>query len=160
MFHMFTRFCATLLAVASFSLPLAAQNPTALQVMGSVGITVNLSLADLDALDQVTITTTTIWTEGAVTFSGPSLRSVLDAAGLGSNDLTLTALNDYAIEMPAPEVGAAYPILATRQDGDVMSVRDKGPFWIVFPYDSDPAFQTETIFSQSIWQLDRIEVLD
>lgn len=160
MFQLLTRVFAALLAVAGLALPLAAQDPTALQVTGADGTTVSLTLEDLDALDQVTITTTTLWTEGTATFTGPSLRSVLDAADLGDADLTLTALNDYAIEMPAPATGATYPIVATRQDGAAMSIRDKGPFWIVFPYDSDPAYQTETVYAQSIWQLDRIEVLD
>lgn len=150
----------TVAVLANLSLPLAAQEPSTLQVTGADGATVTFSMADLDALDQVTITTTTIWTEGELTFTGPSLQSILSMAEIESPNLTLTALNDYAIEMPAPEVDAIYPILATRMDGEPMSVRDKGPFWIVFPYDSDPAFQTETVYSQSIWQLDRIDVLD
>lgn len=109
---------------------------------------------------QVTITTTTLWTEGENTFTGPSLRNVLDAAGLGDNDLTLTALNDYAIEIPAPAADATYPIVATRMNGAPMSVRDKGPFWVIFPFDSEPDFRTETIYAQSIWQLDRIELAE
>lgn len=160
MFQILKSSFITVAVLASLSLPLAAQEPSALQVTGADGATVTFSMADLDALDQVTITTTTIWTEGELTFTGPSLQSILSMAEIESPNLTLTALNDYAIEMPAPEVDAIYPILATRMDGEPMSVRDKGPFWIVFPYDSDPAFQTETVYSQSIWQLDRIDVLD
>lgn len=153
-------FIIAVTALASLSLPLAAQDPSALQVTGTNGVAVTFSLADLDALDQVMITTTTIWTEGEITFTGPSLQAVLRMAEIVSPNLTFTALNDYAIEMSAPEADAIYPILATRMDGQLMSVREKGPFWIVFPYDSDPSFQTETIYSQSIWQLDRIDVLD
>lgn len=143
-----------------FAGPLAAQDPSALQVTAADGETRSFSIADLDAMDQVTVTTTTIWTEGEVTFSGPALSQVLELAGIENQALTLTALNDYAIEMPGPEADANYPILATRMDGETMSVRDKGPFWIVYPYDSDAAFQTETVYAQSIWQLDRIEVLE
>ncbi|GAB5445218.1 putative pterin-binding protein [Gymnodinialimonas sp.] len=147
-------------ATAALATSLAAQDPRALQVSAQGGFVSTFTLADLDALEQVTITTTTIWTEGEVTFTGPSLSDVLEAAGSSGDVLTLTALNDYAIEMPAPAEGDPFPIVATRLDGAPMSVRDKGPFWIVFPYDSDPAFQTETIYAQSIWQLDRIEALD
>ncbi|MEC8574513.1 MAG: oxidoreductase, partial [Pseudomonadota bacterium] len=39
-----------------------------------------------------------------------------------------------------------------------MSLRDKGPLWIVYPFDSDPAYQTEAIYSRSIWQLEEITV--
>ena len=39
-----------------------------------------------------------------------------------------------------------------------MSVREKGPLWVIYPFDSDPEYQTEVIYSRSIWQLDRIVV--
>jgi hypothetical protein len=44
-------------------------------------------------------------------------------------------------------------------DGNAMSVRDKGPLWVIYPYDSDAAYRTEVIYSRSIWQLDRLEVV-
>lgn len=160
MLQKLSRFIVALAVFVGVSVPAVAQDPSGLQVRGVNGESVTFSIADMDALAQVTITTTTIWTEGEVTFTGPSLRNVLDAAGIDNQDLTLTALNDYAIEMPAPDGGAAYPIIATRQDGALMSVREKGPFWVIFPYDSDAAFQTETVYSQSIWQLAQIDVLD
>ena len=34
---------------------------------------------------------------------------------------------------------------------------EKSPFGVIHPYDSDPKFRTETIYSRSIWQLTRIE---
>lgn len=138
-----------------------AQDPTALQISGvNTGVEVSFGLAELDALPQIEIVTSTIWTDGDVVFQGPSLRDVLSAAEAEGETLTLTALNDYAIEMPAPSAEEIYPILATRQNGQPMQVREKGPFWIVFPYDSDPMYQTEEVYSQSIWQLDRIDVRD
>ncbi|UWQ95176.1 oxidoreductase [Rhodobacteraceae bacterium M385] len=160
MFTHLHRFILTAVAITAMSLPSAAQNPGAVQVTSADGTIVSFTISDLDGLPQVTITTTTLWTEGENTFTGPSLRNVLDAAGLGDNDLTLIALNDYAIEMPAPATDASYPIVATRMNGAPMSVRDKGPFWIIFPYDSEPDFQTETIYARSIWQLDRIELAE
>lgn len=151
--------CAmSFVAVVAFSLPLAAQDPTALQVTGPDGQVMSFSIAALDMMEQVTFATTTIWTDGEVVFRGPSLNTVLEEAGIAAETVTLTALNDYAIEMPVPD--GDFPIVATSMNGAAMSVRDKGPFWIVFPYDSDPSYQIETIFSQSIWQLDRIETLD
>ena len=151
---------ASFVCLAMTTPPVYAQDPTSLQVSAQGETSVSLTLAELDNLDQVSITTTTIWTEGEITFTGPALSSVLEAAEIKASHLALTALNDYAIEMPAPDIGADYPIIATRMDGKPMSVRDKGPVWIVFPYDSDDAFQSEEVFAQSIWQLDRIEALD
>jgi hypothetical protein len=40
-----------------------------------------------------------------------------------------------------------------------MPLRDKGPLWIVFPFDSATEFQRESIYARSIWQLNRIAVV-
>lgn len=114
--------------------------------------------ADLLALPQVSFETATNWTEGNLTFSGPSLASVLEAAGAGDGDLTLAAINDYVVSMPRAVVEAGAPIVANRIDGAPFSRRDKGPLWIVFPYDSDERFRSETIFAYSVWQLAGISV--
>ena len=74
--------------------------------------------------------------------------------------LKATAINDYAVEIPVEDAVEGGPIIAFMRNGAPMSVRDKGPLWIVYPYDSDPAYQTEVIYSRSIWQLDRIEVME
>jgi hypothetical protein len=44
-------------------------------------------------------------------------------------------------------------------NGAEMSIRDKGPLWIVYPYDASDDFRSEVVYSRSIWQLDRIEVI-
>ena len=49
-------------------------------------------------------------------------------------------------------------LLAFERNGKPMSVREKGPLWIVYPYDSDAKFQSEVYYSRSIWQLDRLAV--
>jgi hypothetical protein len=42
-------------------------------------------------------------------------------------------------------------------NGAPLSRREKGPYWLVYPYDSDPIFQSETVYTRSIWQLVSIE---
>ncbi len=119
-----------------------------------------LTLAQLDALPQETFRTSTIWTEGEVEFSGVPLSLVLAAAGASGKVVNMVALNDYAVQVPFAEVGETYPIVATRFNGAPMRVRDKGPFWVVYPYDADDDFQTETTYSRSIWQLRTLSVMD
>ena len=119
-----------------------------------------LSLAELDALEQVSFETSTIWTEENVEFSGVPLALILQQLELSGSTLRMTALNDYAVEMPFAEIEESYPIIATRMDGNTMKVRDKGPYWVVYPYDSDPKYQTETTYARSIWQLRSIAVID
>ncbi len=119
-----------------------------------------LSLEALDALPQSAFVTTTIWTDGAVAFSGVSLKTLLDHFMAKGVEVELVALNDYAIKIPFEELEDDIPIIATRMGGEVMSVRDKGPFWLVYPYDSDPKYRSEVVYSRSIWQLSRVKVLD
>ena len=40
-----------------------------------------------------------------------------------------------------------------------MSVRDKGPVWVLYPFDAGAEYRTDLIYERSIWQLDRIDVL-
>lgn len=122
--------------------------------------TLTLGLADLDAMEQVTFSTTTIWTDGKVEFSGVPLKALLDGIDANGTHVEMVALNDYKVAMPMAEIEDTAPIIATRMDGEPMSVRDKGPYWVVFPYDQDPKYQTETIYSFSIWQLNRLKVVD
>ena len=48
--------------------------------------------------------------------------------------------------------------MAFLNNGEPMSIRDKGPLWIIYPFDDNPDYQTEVIYSRSIWQLDQIHV--
>ena len=122
--------------------------------------TLELSLEDLDAMDQVTFRTTTLWTDGVVTFSGVPLADILAKAGVQGTAVEMRALNDYQVEMPLSVLEESIPLVATRMNGEQMSVRDKGPYWIVFPYDKSEKYQTETTYSYSIWQLARLRVID
>jgi hypothetical protein len=118
-----------------------------------------LTDADLAVLPQTSFTTTTIWTTEAATFSGPSLAAVLDFLGAEGAALSMVAVNDYKVEMPWALIEQDTPIIANRINGEPFSIRDKGPLWVVFPYDSDPRFQTEEIYSVSIWQLNQIQIV-
>ena len=116
-------------------------------------------LALLDKLPQSSFVTTTIWTKGKLKFSGVSLRALLDAVGAKGTKLRLIALNDYSVEMPVTDAIVGGPILASRLDGRTLAVRDKGPLWLVYPYDDNSAYRSEVIYSRSVWQLKAIEVI-
>lgn len=123
------------------------------------GKTWEFSDADLAALPQQSFETSTIWTDDVHTFSGPTLRSLLDATGSTTSALQIHAINNYNVEFPAEKIAEDSPVLATRIDGESFSVREKGPLWVVFPYDQNPDFQSEEIFALSVWQVNRIDIL-
>ena len=136
-----------------------------LTVSGAIASTNGDGVLALDAellasLPQHSLTTSTIWTQGTATYTGVLLADLLAAAGATDGTLTLTALNDYAISMPAADAAADGPLLAYLADGQPMSVRDKGPIWMIYPYDAVAAYRTEQTYARSIWQLNRIEITD
>jgi hypothetical protein len=114
----------------------------------------------LEALEKTAIETTTIWTDHLTTFSGVPLKTVLDVGSVDGRFVKMVALNDYAVTIPITDIDEDTPIIATRMNGDLMPIRTKGPFWIVFPYDSDPKYRTETHYARSIWQLNRLIVTE
>ncbi|WP_246054932.1 oxidoreductase [Paracoccus gahaiensis] len=118
------------------------------------------TLPDLEALPQAGFTTSTIWTDRAAAFEGVPLRAILDANEIAAGTVLATAINDYAIEIPVSDVTDSWPIVAYRMDSKEMSRRDKGPLWVMYPFDAEPSLSTEVNFSRSIWQLDRLSAVE
>jgi len=140
--------------------PSIAQDGQSLTVERSDGSEITYSLTDLEGMKQVIFTTSTIWTDGEVIFRGVPLRTIMDEAGAGGKTVRMSALNDYVMEMPVSELGDNAPIVATRMNGKTMSIRDKGPFWVMYPYDAAPDFKTETNYARSVWQLVRLTFVE
>ncbi|MCV6592337.1 MAG: oxidoreductase [Silicimonas sp.] len=137
----------------------AQADPFGLAIEGRDGGGQVMSLAELDQMPQQRFTTSTIWTDAPVAFSGVPLRALVGELRPGQT-LRLIALNDYQVDLPTDALKDDLPIVATRMDGRVMAVRDKGPFWVVYPYDSDSALQNETTYARSVWQLKTIRIID
>ena len=76
------RYSGTLLAaLALASITTAASADTFLTVTNG-DIVVKMDMDALSVLPRISFETTTIWTEGEISFSGPSLRSVIEQAGI------------------------------------------------------------------------------
>ncbi len=162
---------ASAIAITSMFLATAATSADLADPTGDVILTVDGDISvtnadgkamfDLDmlkAMETRTFVTETIWTEGALTFEGIGLDTLLATLGVEGGTLTATAINDYAVEIPVSDAVPGGPILAFHVDGETMSVREKGPLWVVYPFDDNTEYMTEQIYSRSIWQLDRITV--
>jgi hypothetical protein len=114
--------------------------------------------AMLEAMEPVEFTTNTMWTDGPQVFTGVLLLDLLAMLGVTEGTIRATAINDYAVDIPVSDAIEGGPIVAYLLNGKPMSVRDKGPLWIVYPYDSKRQYRSEVIYSRSIWQLDRMEI--
>ncbi|MDB5526623.1 MAG: oxidoreductase [Rhizobium sp.] len=112
--------------------------------------------AMLESLGLVSFKTKTPWYDAPVTFEGISLDSLMKSIGAHGKKVTALALNDYNTEIPMSDFAEHGAILALKRDGEYMPVRDKGPLFIVYPYDSDEALQTDLYYGRSAWQLAKL----
>ncbi|MBE9638998.1 molybdopterin-dependent oxidoreductase [Salipiger mangrovisoli] len=151
-------------ALAASAMPLEKpEGAVLLTVSGAVPVTNSpegaaFDLHMLEALGTTSFTTNTIWTEGPQRFTGVSLHDLITALQVTEGKLRAVAINEYSAEIPLDDAVSEGPIIAWARNGSLMSVRDKGPLWIVYPYDDHPEYRSEIIFARSIWQLNRIVV--
>lgn len=112
----------------------------------------------LSAFPEHRIETHTPWTDGVARFEGVLLSDVLTAVGASGNLLYAEAINGYRIELPISDAEEFGVLLAMRMNGKVLSRRDKGPLWIVYPRDRLAEIRDERYDSRWVWQLNRLEV--
>lgn len=117
--------------------------------------TVEITAEAIEKAGSVTFKTTLPGTDGEELHEvrGPLMQSLLDQAGFASAEYVAVALDNYEIDVPAEDFATLGAIAAVEVDGKPLTVRDKGPTWIVYPR-SDNAALTDPIYeSRSVWQL-------
>lgn len=168
-FRLMLRFCLPLFFFGLLSSGLGAQvlpkpkGPVVLTVTGHIsqrntGDSAEFDADMLDALPVSQFTTASPWHKKQVAFAGPSLKTLLGAVGASGKVLTMIAMNDYEVKVPYDDAARFEPVLARRADGQVLTVRQKGPLFMIYPFDSKPVLKSDIYYSRSIWQLKRIVV--
>jgi hypothetical protein len=137
--------------------------PVILTVTGSIAKTnapgrAEFDRAMLEALGVETLTTCTSWTDGPQRFEGVQASKLLQVLGAEGSAVRATALNDYVAEIPTDMIKDYPVLLALRQNGVVLTARDKGPIWMVFPRDDYPELNDPRIDIQWVWQLREIDI--
>jgi hypothetical protein len=122
------------------------------------GKTAVFSMQRLSRLPQRTLFTKSPWYPSGAEFTGPLLRDVLQAVGAKGKTITAYALNDYKTEIPLNDATKYDVILARLMNGKPMAVRDKGPLFVVYPFDAVPELQTQLYYNRSAWQLTRLQI--
>lgn len=107
----------------------------------------------LEALGSDGFKTTTPWYNGEVSFEGVRMDALMRHVGAKGDSVLVTALNDFSTEIPISDFSRYGVLLALKRDGNYMPVRDKGPLFIVYPYDSSPELKTQKYYSRSAWQV-------
>ena len=112
----------------------------------------------LERLPRHSFTTKTPWYSKPRKFTGVLLRDLLDAVGSAPARVNATALNDYRVEIPLEDVARGNAMLAYLLDDQPMSVREKGPLVIIYPFDDKPELRSAVHYSRAIWQLRSLDV--
>lgn len=162
-------FLAAVLVLASLSSPAGAaplaqpRGKPVLTIEGQIEVTnapgkAVFDLTMLEGLGMVSITTTTPWYTDPVTFEGVPMARLMAAVGASGDKVVAVALNDYRIEIPASDFQQYGAILALKRDGQYMPISDKGPLFIVYPYDERSELHSQMFYGRSVWQLSRLVV--
>lgn len=123
-------------------------------VSSAATVTVHeFDLAKLEALGEKAIRTKIVSLQGEHEATGPLMRDVLASLNLKGTTVEATALDGYQVDIPVEDFMKYDVILATRIDGKLLSVRDKGPSWIIYPVSQHPELDDTTVEAKSVWQV-------
>ncbi|WP_349357896.1 molybdopterin-dependent oxidoreductase [Stappia sp.] len=122
------------------------------------GAPVDFTRSELEALGVEREETSTPWFDDVVVFEGVRLSRVLDHVGAQGRTLVATALNEYYAEIPLSDARDHDVLIALKANGAYMSVRDKGPLFVIYPFDRKPELENELFYTKSVWQLRRLTV--
>ncbi|MFC0009271.1 molybdopterin-dependent oxidoreductase [Devosia nitrariae] len=151
-------------AAAQAQEPLPApQGPVILLVSGNIGVTNTQEGAAFDRqmlydLGLTEVKTTTPWTDGVPVFTGVLARTLFERVAAQGVTVMASALNDYTVEVPMEDFQNYDVLLATEMNGEEMPVSTKGPIWIVYPRDDQPALQDRRLHDRWVWQLKALRV--
>jgi hypothetical protein len=137
--------------------------PVVLTVSGRIGrpnagSRAEFDMTMLEQLPQRSFVTHTPWYATPRKFTGPLLRDVMAACGANGSNLRAVALNDYHVDLPFDDATRYDVLLARLLDDKPMAVREKGPLFIIYPFDSSAELRNTVYYSRSAWQLKSIEV--
>lgn len=132
--------------------------PVVLTVRGDINAfntedSAEFDLRMLQNIGVAEIETSTVWTEGVNQFEGVELYDLMLFLGVQTGTILASAIDYYEVEIPVSDAIPNGPIVAYRMNGEEMSIRDKGPLWIMYPFDTRSEYATTEYFGRSIWQL-------
>ena len=134
---------------------LTLSNP---RIAGPHGV-IKFTRADLEAMQQVEITTSNAFMDHPATFRGPSAYALIDQIGrAGANVVRLSSANEFFIDVDIAELADYGVILAIEVDDKRLTMRDRGPIWLMYPVDQFEELQNPSMNNRLIWHLQTIEL--
>ncbi|WP_150522911.1 molybdopterin-dependent oxidoreductase [Roseibium sediminis] len=92
------------------------------------------------------------------TVRGVLFSALLDHYGVDAETVQVTGLDGYMAELPVDELKQYPVVIATEVDGNRLSVRSKGPGWVVYPFTDHPEIDDQLREARCVWQVRDIAV--
>jgi len=134
-----------------------------LTIKGNIGVKNRgdqavFDMAMLSALPQHSFTTNTPWHKEPLKFTGPRLADVLNLVKAKGSAIKASAINDYHVSIPLDDAFKFDMVLARLINDRPIPVREKGPLFVIYPFDDKADLRTSVYYERSIWQLKSLEV--
>lgn len=135
-------------------------NAASLIIKNVAGTEKTLTIEQIITLPVSEYITDLPWTPEANTYTGVSLIELLQSQGITeAKAVILYGLNNYAAVIQMSDIKKYKPIIAYYKNSKPMKIRNKGPFWLIFPLDQYEELNTPYYYTQMVWQLEKIEVI-
>lgn len=138
----------------------AQSDPVILTIDGKIagGVPLDFTSSQLEAIGAASVVTSTPWHDGAPAFEGVPVSALLAHVGATGDVAEVLALNNYRTTIPLADFSEYPVLLALQQDGEYMTVRNKGPLFIIYPFDDFDELRTDLYYSRSAWQVRSITI--
>ncbi|MGF1679821.1 oxidoreductase [Photobacterium minamisatsumaniensis] len=120
-------------------------------------ISITLERSKLESLPQSSLSTRLPWFEGTAEFEGVLLSDLLNTYSLSYKTITVTALNDYQVDVSQQYLDEFNPLIAIKKNGKYLKVRNYGPYWLVASIDAYPELAQTEHLGKMVWQIEFIE---
>lgn len=140
---------------------LASAEPVVLTVYGDIELNeqkynrLDFTLSELQAFAQADITTSHPWSSEQRGYHGVDINNLFDVLFSQQKVLSfqLEALNDFGMTINWQKIAPYSPILAWQENQRTMSLRNKGPLWLMLPFDQVPKVKQADFLHFMVWQL-------
>ncbi|WP_262184502.1 hypothetical protein [Pseudomonas sp. 5P_3.1_Bac2] len=145
------------------SAPLTERTVLTLHWLNPLGEATSLELkqAQIDALPPHSISLQlpqALGIEGFHSWHGVSVQDLLKLTDSNGQNLRIQALNGYYTVMPRSDIEHYNPVLANYRDGNKLSIRDKGPFMLIYPFQQYNELNQQLYMNRSVWQINEIHI--
>jgi hypothetical protein len=119
---------------------------------------------DMETLEQLGLVEYTItdpWRGNQrVSYTGVLMSDLIEFAGVSpsASSIHMAALDDYQVDISIADIKKWPVLLATRVNGEHMSIENSGPTRIIFPLDAYPEIDRIAYKDLFIWNLESMEV--